>query len=114
MQLNQFVSLKELFACVRSREDRELKYSVYWKDGADNPELDDNVLLAEPVAVKDDRDLFPQIVTDNGYWILCSKQTIQDVVEVALEQNPNVSDETLRTALFYYLSVDNFMDVTES
>src|SRR4051794_9995806 len=102
MELNQFMPLRDLFTKVRTRKDRRVDYSVYWKDGAEDPRINEGVLLAAPVMVEDDRDVFPPIVNENGYWL------------VALQQNPKASDETLLSALLYYLSKDNFLDVTNA
>ena len=113
MHLNQFVPLKELLGVVRRREDRNGEYSVYWKDEADDPGLNEVVLVSAPVTVENDRDVFPQIVVENGYWIFCSDQLLQDVVDVAVGQNSQVSDEKLREALLHYLQKDNFLDVTD-
>jgi len=114
MQINQFVALQDLLSLVRRRADRVTKYSVYWKDGTEDPGLTEAVLLAAPVEVENDRDVFPRIVVENGYWIYCSDELLQDVVDVALGQNPNVSDERLKDALRHYLEKDNFLDVKDA
>ncbi|MET0333565.1 MAG: hypothetical protein ABW190_04790 [Rhizobacter sp.] len=111
MELNRFVALEELLSLVRSRADRSIEYSVYWRDGAEDPGLTDEVLVAAPVEVENDRDVFPPIVVKHGYWIYCSDQLIQDVVDVALGQNASVGNERLLEALRHYLRKDNFLDV---
>jgi hypothetical protein len=111
MKLDQFVEFEELIGIVRRREDRRTSYCVYWKDEAEEPTLQDNVLVAAPSTVENDVEVFPRVVLENGYWTFCSDQLVQDVVDVAIKQYPDASSAELREALLHYLERDSFLEI---
>ncbi|MBC7755124.1 MAG: hypothetical protein H7Z20_00475 [Bdellovibrio sp.] len=112
LKLNAFYTLPDLFALVKTKCERDVDYSIYWLDNAPDPTLQDRVFVAAPVDVDDeDNEAFPQIVNDNGFWYFCSDENIQDVIDVAIDQKPNASDEEQLKCLDYYLKRDTFLDL---
>jgi hypothetical protein len=112
IQLNTFYTLPELFALVKNRQERTQNYSIYWRDNAPDPSLTDRLIVAAPSDIDDDIEHYSSIVDENGYWHYCSDEIVQDVVDVAISQKPNVTDEELLNCLDYYLKRDTFLDLT--
>jgi hypothetical protein len=115
IQLNTFYTLPELFALVKNRQERAQNYCIYWRDNAPDPSLTDRLIVAAPSDIDEDDDYketFPSMVNENGYWHYCSDEIVQDVVDLAISQKPNVTDEELLNCLDYYLKRDTFLDLT--
>jgi hypothetical protein len=115
IQLNTFYTLPELFALVKTKQERAQNYSIYWLDNAPKPSLTDRLIVAAPSDIDEEDDFketFPSMVNENGYWHYCSNEIVQDVVDLAISQKPNVSDAELLNCLEYYLKRDTFLDLT--
>jgi hypothetical protein len=112
IQLNTFYTLAEWLNLVKTKQERTLNYSIYWRDNAPDPTENDRIIIAAPTIVDDnDNETFPPIVNENGFWYYCSDENIQDVVDVAIDQKPNASDAELLQCLDYYLKRDTFLDL---
>jgi hypothetical protein len=98
---------------IAAREERHFQYSLYWEDRAnDDPRLDDIFLVASPSEVTDDDlEIFPQQVTERGWWLYCSDELVQDVVDLAISQKPNVSPAEMLKCLIYHMKNDDFLDI---
>jgi hypothetical protein len=96
-----------------AKQDRHLSYAIYWRDTPnEEPELTDQVLVANPPEVTDeDLEIYPTIVLNKAWWICYRDELIQDVVDNALYQKPNIRHQDLLLALRYYSHHDCFMDL---
>jgi hypothetical protein len=99
---------------IAAREERHLQYSLYWEDRAnDDPTLDDTFLVASPSQVTDDDlEIFPQQVAERGWWIYCSDELVQDVIDLAIGQKPNASSAEMLKCLIHYIKNDDFLDLS--
>ncbi len=111
--LNSYITLRALFQQVKNRQDRAQNYTVYWHKHGPDPELDEEVLIAEPSDVDDsgNYDVMPAIVAAKGWWICIYDYTLQDVIDLALSQKPNASDAELLDCLRYFEDNDTFLDL---
>lgn len=112
LELDRSYRMSELLPIVASRRDRAFGYALYWLDPKRDPQLEDSFLVAAPVEVTDDdKEVYPQSAQKPGYWIYCSAELIQDVVDLAVSQNANASNEQMLECLIHYMKYDNFLDV---
>jgi hypothetical protein len=72
------------------------------------------VLIAVPSDVDETGsfDVMPPTVAAKGWWICIYDYTLQDVIDLAIEQKPNASDAELLACLRYYEEKDTFLDLT--
>ena len=112
--LNSYIKVRDLLQLVKAKQDRAQSYTVYWPKNAPSPGLEDEVLIAEPSDVDEtgDFDVMPPIVAEKGWWICIYDYTLQDVIDLAIEQKSNASDVELLTCLRYYEEKDTFLDLT--
>jgi hypothetical protein len=103
----------ELLLLVAKRLDRQTSYSVYWQDlPQQDPSPESIVLVEHPSIVTDeDAEIFPDAVRSRGWWIYCSDELLQDVVDLAVEQKTSASAEEILKCLRYYLEHDDFLDL---
>ncbi|MDR6982171.1 hypothetical protein J2X32_000779 [Rheinheimera pacifica] len=110
--VGHFYSFAVVLDAVASNKDSGLSYSLYWKDPDRRAEPSDLFLVGEPVKVTDDDDeIYPVLAQQNGLWIYCSDELIQDVISLAIEQKPSASHTELIECIEYYLQKDTFLDL---
>lgn len=94
-------------------------FDIYWREHhhQEYPELTDVIFIGEPSDVDDDVSddeydyaLLPQAVKDKGWELYASGENFESVIENAVYQKSNVSDDEIRQAIEYYLCNDTFMD----
>ena len=89
--------------------DFEYCYAVYAKN--DNVEIHDEVFIGNSIDFyENDNVVFSLFFIINGFHDFSSDQNIQDVVDLAVRQDADVSNEKLIDALNYYIDNDDFKD----
>lgn len=103
------LTINSIIDWVRSEADRSELYCVYGKADTEPAALTATCYLDDHPTITDDyEEHFPDFVTREGLEIWYRDELIQDVVANALHQKPNVSNETILTALEYYTEKDCF------
>ncbi|MDM1298305.1 hypothetical protein HXZ94_07295 [Empedobacter falsenii] len=112
---NKHYQIEEFFNLVKNKQERpehydpSFIYSIYTK--TESLELGDQIYIGDTSNFDDnDNEIFPDFVVNNGYEYYCSDENIQDVIDLALRNNPNYSDAELLQRLKYYLEKDTFLD----
>ncbi len=112
---NKHYQIEEFFNLVKNKQERSERYdpsfiySIYTK--TESLELGDQIFVGDTSDLDDnDNEIFPDFVVSNGYEYYCSDENIQDVIDLALRNNPNYSDAELLQRLKYYLEKDTFLD----
>ena len=96
---NKVYKIEDFINLVKEKKERlpnydfEYCYAVYAKN--DNVEIHDEVFIGNSI--------------DFDHYF-CSDQNIQDVVDLAVRQDADVSNEKLIDALNYYIDNDDFKD----
>jgi hypothetical protein len=108
--------LSEFVDIVKNKQERlehynpMYNYALYAIEAEVTCDL--TIYVGEPVEVTDsDEEIYPEYATKNDMWYFCSDENIQDVVDLAVSQCPEVNTEQLITALAYYLEHDDFMNL---
>lgn len=111
---NRLYPLQEFLQLVKYKKERAidydptLSYVVYAKN--DPLSLQDQVYIAEPIDIdQNDQEIYCDFALENGYSYYCSDENIQDVVDYAFENNPEVEPGFLLKSLQYYLQKDTFL-----
>ena len=112
---DQYYKIEDFLTLVRNKQERsedydpDFAYAVYSEQDIFEPGI--TVYICAPADIDgDDDDVFPDVVYENGLLYMCSDEDIQDVVDLALRQQPAVTDEQLIEALNHYLESDDFLD----
>ena len=112
IKLGNLYKLPEIFASIAAKTERNFGYALYWKDQERAATLDDIFLVAEPVEVTDaDKEIYPLLAIEKGFWIYCRDELIQDVIDLAIKQKPAVTPAELLECLEYYIEKDDFYDL---
>ncbi len=112
ISLGHLYTLSDIVGFVAAKAERGFPYSLYWDD-QDRPAMpDDRFLVSDPVRVTGDGvEVYPTLARENGFWIYCSDELIQDVVDLAIEQKPAATTSELIRCIEHYLSNDDFLDL---
>ncbi|WP_454058959.1 DUF7716 domain-containing protein [Elizabethkingia ursingii] len=112
---DQYYKIEDFLTLVRNKQERsedydpDFVYAVYSEQ--DIFESGITVYIGAPANIDGDYDdIFPDVVYENGLLYMCSDEDVQDVVDLALRQQPAVTNEQLITALNHYLENDDFLD----
>ncbi|OPB90677.1 hypothetical protein BAS06_10240 [Elizabethkingia miricola] len=114
---DQYFKIEDFLALVKNKQERsedydpDFAYAIYSEQDIFEPGI--TVYIGAPADVDVDGDyddVFPDVVYENGLLYMCSDEDIQDVVDLALRQQPVVTDEQLIEALNHYLESDDFLD----
>lgn len=112
ISIGQLHTLPEIFDAVAAKQERSFNYDLYWADPDRPPTLEDHFLVGESVQVNDDYiEIYPESATSRNFWIYCSNELIQDVVDLATRQKPTATHEELLMCLEHYLERDDFKDL---
>ncbi|CAM3595901.1 hypothetical protein ELOC111193_12725 [Elizabethkingia occulta] len=113
---DQYYKIEDFLTLVRNKQERsedydpDFVYAVYSEQDIFEPGI--TVYIGAPADIDGDYDdIFPDVVYENGLLYMCSDEDIQDVVDLALRQQPAVTDEQLIIALNHYLENDDFLDL---
>ncbi|WP_343615113.1 hypothetical protein [Flavobacterium sp.] len=115
---NKIWVLSDFIKFVQAKKDRstnynpEYYYDVYGSD--DDEELSPDIIIyvGDPIEVDDDgEEIYPDKVIEMDYWLKYSCDNFQDVIDLATEQNANVSILQLIECLNYYNENDTFLDI---
>ncbi|UVL88583.1 DUF7716 domain-containing protein [Pseudomonas sichuanensis] len=111
-ELNEVYRLEDLIGLVKNRADRDYIYAIYNKLGVENLALGQDIFVGEtPSYDDDDNEVLPKKVQDADYEFCYIRDHFQDVIDLAVSQDPKVSDEALVRCLNYYADYDDFLDV---
>lgn len=112
---NKVYKIEDFINLVKEKKERvphynlDYCYDIYIQNNA--LKLHSEIYVGDSVEVNDDdEEIYPEFAIKNGYHYFCSDQNVQDVVDLALRQNPKVTMEKLIDALNYYLKFDDFID----
>ena len=112
---NKVYKIEDFINLVKEKKERlpnydfEYCYAVYAKN--DNVEIHDEVFIGNSIDFdENDNEVYPEFVITNGFHYFCSDQNIQDVVDLAVRQDADVSNQKLIDALNYYIDNDDFKD----
>ena len=115
MKINSYLKFSEVIKFEIGRSDTERyssdPYSIYWEDKLnDFPKLDSVVYVGEGPEVDEVtlEETFPEEVAAKGWWICYSDELVQDVIDNAIYQKPDVSLEEINIAIGYYCQNDCF------
>jgi len=112
ISLGNFYKLSVVLSSVAAKEERGFSYDLYWKDENRPATPDDMILVGEPIQVTDDdEEIYPALARENGLWIYCNNELIQDVVDLAVKQKPSATPDELVKCLEHYIAKDNFLDL---
>ncbi|MEN5240358.1 MULTISPECIES: DUF7716 domain-containing protein [Pseudomonas] len=111
-KLNEVYRLEDLIGLVRNKADRGCIYAVYSKMGVDELALGQEVFAGDTPSYDDgENEVLPQKVQDADYELCYMRDSFQDVIDLAVSQNPKVSNEVLVRCLNHYADYDDFLDV---
>ncbi|MDR6372239.1 hypothetical protein J2795_003102 [Chryseobacterium bernardetii] len=112
---NQVYSIEEFLELVKSKQDRkasfdpEFNYAVY--SSTDEFKSEMKVFIGDPLDIGgNDNEILPDFVFHNKLHYMCSDENIQDVVDLAITQQADVTSSQLIMALNHYLEKDDFLD----
>ncbi|MGN7812491.1 DUF7716 domain-containing protein [Flavobacterium sp. 22076] len=110
--------LSDFIKFVQEKKDRSLNYNAdYYYDiyGSDNDNLlspEMTIYVGDTVEVSDDDDeIYPDKVVEMDFWFKYSCDNFQDVIDLATEQNEDVSILKLVECLNHYNKYDDFLDI---
>ena len=110
--IGRLFKLSEILDAVASKQERAFHYHLYWADPERPPILNDEFLVGEPVQISDDDvEIYPESATSRKFWVFCSDELIQDVVDLAIHQKSTASHAELLACLEHYIEHDDFMDL---
>ena len=117
MKINSYCKLIDLLKYEYSRhknDEYEIDgYCIYWEDKTDEyPELTDEIYIGKyPEIDNEDEETFPEEIVKKGWWLCYRDELIQDVIDNAKYQDPNVTYETINKAIDHYNNYDCFMEI---
>lgn len=117
MKINTYIKLSDLckFEIGRTAKERADSdgYCVYWTGSFKAPVPLDAVVYISyyPKVTDEDEEIFPVEVIKQDLALVWSDELIQDVIDNALHQKPNVSINQIHKAINYYDHYDCFMDL---
>lgn len=93
--------------------DREYYYDVYGKESpGDKLVLGMEVYIGDTVQATDEgNEIYPPEVVARGLCFLFSSENFQAVIDLAVSQNPAVSNIEIINCLNYYNEHDDFLDI---
>lgn len=111
-ELNEVYGLEDLIGLVKNKADRDYVYAIYNKAGVEELALGQKIFVGDTPSYDDgDNEFLPQKVQDADYEFCYMRDHFQDVIDLAVSQDPKVSDEALVRCLNYYADYDDFLDV---
>ncbi|WP_256990273.1 DUF7716 domain-containing protein [Burkholderia sp. HI2714] len=115
---NRTFQLAEFIAVVRAKAERRAGYDpawlydVYGKDGDAELCPQQTIFIGDTVQVDDeDREIYPERVTELGYVFQYACEHFQDVVDLAYRQKPDASIEEVVRCLNHFDRYDDFLDL---
>jgi hypothetical protein len=110
--------IEDFIELVKQKKDRtegydpDYYYQVYGDDEGNGLALGMPIYISDSIEVNDDdEEIYPSDVMNKKLSPLYSCTTFQDVIDLALRQDPKVAMEKLIECLNYYSEHDNFLDV---
>lgn len=111
-KINEVYRLEDLIGLVKNKADRDYIYAIYNKFGVGDLALGQCIFVGEtPLYDDDDNEVLPQKVQDADYEFCYMRDHFQDVIDLAVSQKPDVSDEMLVKCLNHYSDYDDFLDI---
>jgi hypothetical protein len=85
---------------------------VYTREDSNGLSLEQEYFVdAYPTGNDDDEDVFPEQVQQLGLSLTYYGEQFEDVINLALDQNPDASLEDVVRALNHYSAHDDFLDL---
>ena len=106
-----YMRLGDVIRAIRDGRESGARFSIYstWEDH-DAFTSETRVYVADPSDVKDGEEIFPAEIVERQLWIFCADDLLEDVVDNAVAQKPEVTDEEIVEGLEHYLVNDAFMN----
>jgi len=110
MNLREPMKFLDIIEMVKNKQERKTSYCVYCPDDIDDPTLDTVCYIdSYPEITNNDEEVYSGFVYSNNLQLLCREELIQDVIDTAISQKPNVSDSELLMAFIFYNGNDVFL-----
>lgn len=110
-QRNTSMRIEELIDCVKARQERAESYAVYSATG-EAFNVHDEVFIADTVQVNaQGQEVYPAMVRERGLHVAYAGDQFQDVVDLALRQQPGATHADIIRALNHYSMHDDFLDL---
>lgn len=114
MENSTCLLLSSVFAnvksCIESNNPKFDNHYLYGEKKETDVDIADRCYFDKPPGEgEDSEEIYPAIVQEKQFEVICSGDILVDVVANALQQKPTVSDMELVEALNYYLHTDSFM-----
>lgn len=104
LRLNMPLGIGALIACVKAGQGSDLYYSLYSTH-------DGSIQAGDVLYVVDSDDDEAAVLTGRYREFACMGEHFQSVVELAVQQKPDASDDEIIRALNHYLEHDDFLDM---
>ncbi|MBF0804459.1 MULTISPECIES: hypothetical protein [unclassified Neisseria] len=104
---NQYL-LSDIIKYVKDTQFADDDFCLYGKYGA-SLNLTDLYLVSDYPEVINDKDVYPQDVTEESFGLVYYGEHFIDVISSALEQKESASENELLEALIFFYKHDNFI-----
>ena len=112
MKFDVPIEIHDLLSSVRAKQERGKPYCVYGSGDSTNASLDTICYLSLYPEISDDyEENYSDFVSANRLELWYRDELVQDVVENALHQLPEISDARLLEAIKYYVDRDCFIEL---